>query len=133
MSSLADALSVPAEFTVAGHTIKVRRLDVTTLFLAMLKGLRLTGTELDGVELQDKAQECVETGRIPVMSIQPILEAAILPVNEGLDEADVSAICSIKETKHLNDLILYALGRDAADEIEDEGDSKKSPAAEQSP
>jgi len=123
MGSIADVLNQPTIMEVAGHSIRVKRLSISKVYEIVQKALSEMDEGLRGKDLIAATQKALETGKMPVPALTPLVYAATDGLNDGLDKEDIEAIFSLEHFEKGMKLAGYAVGMEVDEEAQ--GDEKK--------
>ncbi len=126
--NLADILNPVAEVEITpGLKLKLRNLPIGKIFEILVGELRKLSTTKTGSELNDEAQKCLESGRIPWSAVEELVWAGIeAGGSSGITRADVAALVTLKNMDKALELVAIACGfkREAG-----EGTKKNDPAS----
>ena len=89
MGKYSDLVNKPVQMTVAGHEFKVRQLSMSKVLECVQGGLATIIGHSTGIELQDDAMKCVESGNIPLKALQLIFLEATKRDDPEIDMQDV--------------------------------------------
>ena len=110
MSKLAEMINAPSVFKIAGQELKAKPLSIGVIYDCIQTGLRSLDPDLTGMELQDKAQECLENGNFPRVSVEHIVFNAMKDMNDGFDMDDARAVCGLSHFEEALKVAEFALG-----------------------
>ncbi len=128
---LADILNPATETEVCpGVKIKIRSLGIGKIFEILVSELRKLATAKTGAELNDEAQKCLETGRIPWSAVEELIWAGVEAAGQqAIGRPDVAALVTMQNMKLALDLVALACGfkESKKNEVAPEAAGKPSP------
>ncbi len=126
MGILSD--STPAIFEVDGKEIKGRVLTLKELIIEIKAGLRAAGDKIEGLELDTKAEECLNDFNFPPQCVEGILYQCC-KITNGFTRGDAAELTKATLRKKAYEIFTYAIYGVPPDSVASEsGNGKKKKA-----